>query len=310
MNVEKQLTPATHSHALSKMLLHSDGPTSIVSSSSFPAKINEDPSTSLSLLTVREALRQALYCHEEPVLMPLDYLQQFCQDDLEGNVAVVVNDTVLGQKFHIVPVTNNPATFVHHANLQRLYGYCNDPSYMVLEDLPKGTVSTLLENRKGRVQLGAQRRIQIMLDVAKVLSFLQEQGRNDFLISSSNIGLTLDLNPKLMRSKSKDDADNVYDFGILMMELLTGTLQNNQSQDNQYGDFAERYLTKGGPIIEDDLDPYVRTSWTFSILSQLVELAMSCIGVVKKRPSPEKLVDTLTLISARMHVAENYDFFG
>lgn len=314
----KQLTP-THSIALSDMLLHGDGsPTTVTVSFAGPVPQEEDPAA-LSLDTAREALRQALYRNQEPVLMPLEYLKQFCQDkDLESNPneIVTVKDTVLGQTFKVVPIiatttaTTTTATtnHVHHSNLQRIYGYCNDPSYLVLEDLPKGVISSFLKNNKGRVQLNAQRRIQIMLDVAKVLSFLHEKGCN-YSVSSHNIGLTLDLNPKLMRKPSKTSTNAIYDFGILMMELLTGTLQNNQSDDYHYGDFVERYSHENGPIIEDDLDAYVRESWTFNILSQLIELAKSCVADGEEQPSHSKLVDRLTLISARMQVVENYDWY-
>jgi hypothetical protein len=318
MSIEKQLTPgrATHSNALSMMLLQTDGSPSSVTA--FPVSagteqtLQEDPAA-LSLMTAREALRQALHRHQEPILMPLEYLQQFCQDeDLVEHASnqkdILVSDNVLGQKFRVVPTTDvNSHVELHHANMQRVFGYCDDPSYLVLEDLPKGRVSSYLENNKGRVQLGAQRRIQIMLNVAQVLLSLDGRKVN---LSSSNIGLTLDLTPKVMRSSFAGSDDTIQHFGILMIELLTGTLQNSQSQDNHYGDFVVRYTTKGGPIIEDDLDAYVRESWTFNILSQLVELAQSCISLdPKKRPSPAKLAETLSLVSARMQVVENYDLY-
>jgi hypothetical protein len=108
---------------------------------------------------------------------------------------------------------------------------------LVLEDFSKGTLATFLKTAKGRVQLNAQRRITIMFNVAQVLN-LQKQ----FAISSHNIGIDNNLNPKVMRLAATDNScDNEIEaFGILMMELLTGSLQNDGSDDRRSGDFVQR----------------------------------------------------------------------
>ena len=118
-----------------------------------------------------------------------------------------------------------------------------------------------------------------------------------------------------MRLAAMDNNDNndnnnndIEAFGILMMELLTGSLQNDASEDRRLGDLTQRYTTKGH-LIEDDLDPYVRESWTFNILSQLVELALTCIHPEQQKPTAESLVETLSLISSRMRVVDNYDYY-
>lgn len=224
-------------------------------------------------------------------------------------------------------------------------------AYVVKQVLQMGTVDELLKNGTGRMQLSAQRRIQIMLEVAKVLHALHSSSSDSDAkthhfghISSANVGLTSNMTPKLIMSSSSSAADNaqvehqqhkhddIYDFGILMMELLTGSLQNNRSEDSnrKFGDYRERYSSSSGHLIEDDLDPYVRESWTFNILSQLIELALACSTIsiddsddddnsyddsdkgstaTSTRPSTGKLVDTLTLISTRMQVVENYDWY-
>jgi hypothetical protein len=191
-------------------------------------------------------------------------------------------------------------------------------SFTVKQVLQVGTVHELMKNSKGRVQLNAQRRIQIMLDLIKVLDAMHhETGKTHGNVSSSAVGLTSDLTPKLMVNDTTNEnqhkpVDDVYDFGILMIELLTGSLQNDQSEqdDRKFGDLGTRYGRLGTNLMEDDLDPYVRESWTFNIVSELIELALLCVeSKPKKRPATSNIVEELTLVSKRMQVLENYDYY-
>jgi len=233
----------------------------------------------------RDILFRAMLKDDEPVMIPQEYLTECIDADasVPALAAAVTGagsrrayDAVLDRHFVVTLNTSPPVdSTTRHANLQRVYGYSDsDRNYLVLEDFSKGTLATFLKTAKGRVQLNAQRRITIMLNVAQVLN-LQKQ----FAISSYNIGIDNNLNPKVMRHAAATDnnrgGDNEMEaFGILMMELLTGSLQNDGSDDRRLGDFVQRYTIKGH-LIEDDLDPYVRESWTFNILSQLVELALN-----------------------------------
>jgi len=260
---------------------------------------------------------------KEPQLLPLEYVRYICDNYTSQETDVnhercFGTDVLLDNKFDVVSTTNSEKvleSYSSHPNLQRLYGYCplqNNTSILVLENFPKGAVDCFLMNSKGRLQLNAQRRIQIMLDSAIVLKNSAEQALN---LSSSRVGLMLDLSSKVFvgietNEKSLSDNIPVFSFGVLMIELLTGALQNNGSDDRKFGDFSARYAKGSKKIIEDDLDPYVRESWTFNILSQLIELALGCIeSNAEKRPSTAKLVDTLTLISSRMQVVASYDYY-
>lgn len=287
MNVE---TPTIPTMALSKLMLNDNG------------NHNKGPEFDDDIERAREMLRQALTINQDqPPSMSLDYLQQCDLQETGGLVRG--KDLVLNQKFVMVP-QKLPLNHlvVSHPHLQRVYGYSGD--YLVLEDLPKGMVSEFLRTSKGRVQLGAQRRITIMLEVAKVMQYLNQQAeRSNYFVATSNIGLTLDLTPKLCRSSNENEHSDIYNFGIVMIELLVGAL-NHDAGDRKFGDLGQRYV--GKRLLEDDLDPYVRENWTFNILSQLIELALLC---VKDECCMIKLVETLTLISARMSVVESYDYY-
>lgn len=289
--IDTKLSPSAHTMSLSKILLHSDGSTSTVSGDVDGAAIPH------AQVSGRDILLRAMLADQEPVEIPLEYLTGCLPVDADVQEGIMrAYDSVLDRHFVVAPSSPSVDCHTRHPSLQRVYGFSEH--YLVLEDFSKGTLADFLKTSKNRVQLNAQRRITIMLNVAQVLA-LQK-----FAISSSTIGMDNNLNPKVMRFAGADD---VHAFGILMVELLTGSLQNDGSEDRRFGDFSERY-TSMGHFIEDDLDPYVRESWTFNILSQLVELALKCIQV-EDRPTPQKLVETLTLISSRMRVVDNYDYY-
>mmetsp|Transcript_18009 Transcript_18009/g.26650 ORF Transcript_18009/g.26650 Transcript_18009/m.26650 type:complete len:309 (+) Transcript_18009:84-1010(+) len=293
---------------LSELMIHS------------PAAPDLDPTSNLETATGRELLRLALNRKHQtgPIALPQEYARFLCGDDAIGRATkgelFMGKDEILNQSFSVV-ATDDAQTiidsyYLDHANMQRLYGFCHldnsNISLLILEYLPKGTVDEFLRTSHGRLQLHAQRRIQIMLDAARILH--KQKAPLDF--TSGNIGLNLHLATKVCVPSEipKDDVSPTVSFGILMMELLTGALQNDEKR--QLGDFCERYAKGSEKFIEDDLDPYVRESWTFNILSQLIELALGCIEEdVEKRPSTEKLLDTLTLIESRMNaVTSCYDY--
>ena len=93
---------------------------------------------------------------------------------------------------------------------------------------------------------------------------------------------------------------DVYSFGIVMIELVRGCLQNKQLEN-----FSERYLPshfEGNPAqalklaipeLVRDVDPLAE-EWEDGILSSVCELAISCIQYNRaKRPTTNELVEKL-----------------
>jgi hypothetical protein len=295
-----------HNLALSQLLVSSRDGTNTATATALDilhATEAEPVQESEFILDGRQALLQAAKGSNELVYFGPEYLE-YCGVSL--NDGGRGKDEGLNQRFVAIATEEKPEEPIQHPNVQRIYGFSD--SLIILEDLPKGTVAELLITKHGRLQLNAPRRIQIMLNVAKVMDLLKDDLQK-LHVSSYHVGLTLDLTPKLFQGGSSD-GDHVHEFGILMIELLTGCLNNDQSEDRKLGDFVERYRKGSGHIIEDDLDPYVRESWTFNILSQLIELALGCVNADEaKRPSTEKLVETLGLISTRMQVVTSFSDF-
>jgi hypothetical protein len=286
MNMESKIASSAHTMSLNSILVHTATNSSTVS----PISVKECCIDSSREILFRSILK------DEPAMIPLTYIQNCLTGTVEGDI-LEAYDAIMDRRFIVVPTTLCQDVVTRHTHVQRVYGYSEN--LVLLEAFTKGTVAAFLKNFRSRVQLNAQRRITIMLNAAHVLVL------GKFAISSRRIGIDNNLNAKVMRFKAGED--EVQNFGILMIELLTGALDKDGSEDRKFGDLKERYTAKGH-LLEDDLDPYVRESWTFNILSQLVDLSLQCIqshDILK----PDKLVETLSLISSRMRVVDNYDYY-
>ena len=102
--------------------------------------------------------------------------------------------------------------------------------------------------------------------------------------------------------KTFEASCDVYSFGIVMIELVTGCLQNDTKK---LGDFYERYfpydfegtpaeaLELAIPKLEEDVDPLAE-EWEDGILITVCELAICCIQTIcKSRPTTIELVEKL-----------------
>ncbi|CAH1419842.1 unnamed protein product [Lactuca virosa] len=123
-----------------------------------------------------------------------------------------------------------------HANVAKLFGYCirDNRRFLVEEHWTQGTLHQILHGAGSSVISWTQR-VTIAYDVAKGLEYLHYQNRLAH-IDSSNVLLFSNFNAKISTGSSASESywapeyngrevtmkGNVYSFGVLLFELLTG----------------------------------------------------------------------------------------
>ncbi|GMP67674.1 hypothetical protein CsSME_00027583 [Camellia sinensis var. sinensis] len=154
---------------------------------------------------------------------------------------------------------------IHHVNLVRLIGFCVEKSYrlLVYEYMSNGSLDTWIFQRHQELTLGWQSRRKIIMDIAKGLTYLHEECRQNIFhldIKPQNILLDELFNAKisdfgLSKLIDKDQSQvvtmmrgtpgylapewlssiitkkvDVYSFGVVVLEMLCGRKNLDRSQ--------------------------------------------------------------------------------
>ncbi|XP_054801798.1 probable LRR receptor-like serine/threonine-protein kinase RFK1 isoform X2 [Prosopis cineraria] len=158
---------------------------------------------------------------------------------------------------------------LQHPNLVKLYGSCieGDQLLLVYEYMENNNLArALFGNENNRIQLDWPTRVRICIGIAKGLAFLHEESRLQIVhrdIKATNVLLDGNLNPKISDfglAKLNDTEKthittriagtigymapeyalwghltfkaDVYSFGVLALEIVTGKSNNNYVPDN------------------------------------------------------------------------------
>lgn len=225
-----------------------------------------------------------------------------------------------------------------HPNLVSLIGYCADGKhrFLVYEYMHKGNLQDHLNGigeekmdwpRRLRVALGAARGLaylhsssavgipvvhrdfkstNILLNTnyeAKISDFglakLMPEGQEAF-VTARVLGTFGYFDPEYTSTGKLTLQSDVYAFGVVLLELLTGrrAVDLNQGPNDQNLVIQVRHILNDKKKLRKVIDPEMsRSSYTFESISMFANLASRCVRTESnERPSMEECVKELQLI--------------
>ncbi|XP_020204394.1 probable receptor-like protein kinase At1g80640 [Cajanus cajan] len=212
---------------------------------------------------------------------------------------------------------------IRHQNIIKLMGYCihGESRFLVYELMENGSLETQLHGPNRGSSLTWHLRLKIAVDVARALEYLHEHSNPPVVhrdLKSSNVLLDSNFNAKLsdfgfamvsgMQHKNMKmsgtlgyvapeyishgkltDKSDVYAFGVVLLELLTGKKPMENMSTDQY----ESLVSWAMPQLTDRsklpsiLDPVIRNTMDLKHLYQVAAVAVLC---VQAEPSYRPLI--------------------
>ncbi|XP_002534343.2 PTI1-like tyrosine-protein kinase At3g15890 [Ricinus communis] len=232
---------------------------------------------------------------------------------------------------------------VRHRNLLGLRGYCvgTDQRLIVYDYMPNLSLLSHLHGQfAGEVQLDWRRRMKIVIGSAEGLLYLHHEVTPHIIhrdIKASNVLLDSDFEPLVadfgfaklipegvshmttrvkgtlgylapeyaMWGKVSESCD-VYSFGILLLEIITGRKPIEKlpgGVKRTITEWAEPLIIKGR--IKDLVDPRLRGNFDETQLKQTINVAALCVqNEPEKRPSMKEVVSMLKGYDSRGRVMQ------
>ncbi|ESQ30224.1 hypothetical protein EUTSA_v10011404mg [Eutrema salsugineum] len=203
---------------------------------------------------------------------------------------------------------------VHHRHLVSLLGYCITGSQrlLVYEFVPNKTLEFHL-HEKGRLVMEWPKRMKIALGAAKGLSYLHEDCNPKTIhrdVKAANIliddsyeakladfGLASYLAPEYASSGKLTDKSDVFSFGVVLLELITGRRPVDKSQpfadDDSIVDWAKPLMIQA---LNDGnfnglVDPRLEDNFDISEMTSMVACAAASVRhSAKRRPKMSQIV--------------------
>ncbi|KAK4795136.1 hypothetical protein SAY86_013130 [Trapa natans] len=224
---------------------------------------------------------------------------------------------------------------IRHRNLVTLLGYCIESGYqmLVFEYLPNGSISNhLYYGQNPTTKLEFKRRLSIALDAAKGFSHLHNSlkppllHRNfktgnvlvdeNFIAKVSDAGLSSLLerieeagpssqasadpfkDPEAEQSGIFSEKNDVYSFGVFLLELVTGVGAPNAETLGPLGTLMQwvESRQKSGSLV----DPQLLGTFTAEGIRDFIRLMLLCVVLPgKQRPKMDAVVLELERISEK-----------
>ncbi|XP_050213654.2 proline-rich receptor-like protein kinase PERK15, partial [Mercurialis annua] len=222
-------------------------------------------------------------------------------------------------------------TRVHHRHLVSLVGYCISRAHrmLVYEFVPNNTLEFHLHGL-GRPTLNWATRMKIAIGSAKGLAYLHEdcqpriihrdiKGSNillddNFVVKVADFGLakyfsdfethvstrvmgTLGyLAPEYASSGQLTEKSDVFSFGVMLLELITGRRPVDRTQSSLLVDWARPLLRQAfeDGIYDALVDPKLQKDYDYSEMTRMIASAAACVRhSARVRPRMSQIVRAL-----------------
>ncbi|XP_038723730.1 probable LRR receptor-like serine/threonine-protein kinase RFK1 isoform X2 [Tripterygium wilfordii] len=220
---------------------------------------------------------------------------------------------------------------LQHPNLVKLHGFCveGDQLLLVYEYMENNSLFRALFGPNEQLQLDWPTRLKICIGIAKGLAFLHEESRLKIVhrdIKATNVLLDRDLNPKIsdfgLARLDEDEKTHistrvagtigymapeyalwghltqkadVYSFGVLALEIVTGKSNNNFLPTENFVCILDWacHLQQGGNLLEL-VDEKLRSEVNKEEAHIMVKVALLCTNASSKmRPTMSEVVSML-----------------
>ncbi|XP_042010052.1 probable receptor-like protein kinase At1g49730 [Salvia splendens] len=227
---------------------------------------------------------------------------------------------------------------LHHRHLVALRGFCIErrERFLMYEFMANGSLKDHL-HAEGRTPLSWRARIQIAIDVANALEYLhyycdpplchRDVKSSNILIDENFVAKLADfglahaskngsiffepintdirgtpgyLDPEYVISRELTEKSDVYSYGIVLLELITG---RRAIQDNKnIIEWAQVILDSEGSRMDELVDPYLGDTYDFDQLRTAIAIVRWCTQREgRARPSIKQVLRLLYESSEPMH---------
>ncbi|ONK58362.1 uncharacterized protein A4U43_C09F11470 [Asparagus officinalis] len=208
---------------------------------------------------------------------------------------------------------------IRHPNLVPLLGFCflEREKLLIYKNMPNGALPLRL--RSGCESFGWQKRLRAALGVARGLAWLHHGFQTPLTHGSLNTSAVLldeddepriadfGLNRLFSTSTSSATSEDVYQFGMLLLKLVTDGTEM-ESGDEELADGVVRLLAAGW--VGEAIDPCLRRTGNEDEIVELLTIGCRClVARAEERPSMFQVFKWLERIGGRVEIHEEFDEF-
>ncbi|CAL4964446.1 unnamed protein product [Urochloa decumbens] len=208
---------------------------------------------------------------------------------------------------------------LHHRNLVKLIGYYSSressQNLLCYELVPNGSLEAWLHGALGaNCPLDWDTRMRIALDAARGLAYLHEdsqpcapEGRANYL-STRVMGTFGYVAPEYAMTGHLLVKSDVYSYGVVLLELLTGRRPVDMSQPSG----QENLVTWARPILRDQdrleelADPRLGSQYPKDDFVRVCTIAAACVSPeANQRPTMGEVVQSLKMVQRSVEFQES-----